>query len=176
MLALLLVGIAGMVCVVSLGESPKVMNEDTSGGNWIRLSCLSLLGIAEGSNVGCDVIGGDIIGGAIAGECRDDCEMGSVWGAWVTVGFGSSRSELRRAIVDIGWSACIPNPTALEEFGIFLTCPTVSIPAAANLTFAFSLSVRNLSLSLFRCALCDRCFSISFHNCEFCDTYTSASS
>ena len=68
MLALLLVGIAGMVCVVSMGESPNVMNEDTSGGNWIRLSCLSLLGIAEGSRVDCDVVGGDIIGGAIAGE------------------------------------------------------------------------------------------------------------
>lgn len=81
MLALLLVGRAGIVCVASLGESPKVMNEDTSGGNWIRLSCLSLLGIAEGSRVGCDAAGGDIIGGVIVGECLDDWEMGSVCGA-----------------------------------------------------------------------------------------------
>jgi hypothetical protein len=48
------------------------MNEDTSGGNWIRLSCLNLLGMAEGRRVGCDAVGGDIIGGAIVGECLDD--------------------------------------------------------------------------------------------------------
>ena len=69
---LLLVGMAGIVCLASLGESPNVMKEDTSGGNWIRLSCLSLLGIAEGSRVGCVAVGGDIIGGRIVGECLED--------------------------------------------------------------------------------------------------------
>jgi hypothetical protein len=58
--------------VASLGESPKVMNEDTSGGNWIRLSCLNLLGMAEGSSVGCVVAGGDVIGGVVVGECLED--------------------------------------------------------------------------------------------------------
>jgi hypothetical protein len=43
--------LAVMVCVVSLGESARVMKDDTSGGNCIRLSCLNLLGIAEGSSV-----------------------------------------------------------------------------------------------------------------------------
>jgi hypothetical protein len=58
--------------VASLGESPKVMNEDTSGGYWMRLSCLNLLGMAEGSRVLCDAVGGDIIGGVIVGECLGD--------------------------------------------------------------------------------------------------------
>jgi hypothetical protein len=78
---------------------------------------------------------------------------GSVEGVW-TAGIdslSSSRSEFRRGIEDgEGSSARVPSPIALEEFGNFLTWPTVSRPAAANLTFAFSLSPRNLSLSLCR--------------------------
>jgi hypothetical protein len=38
----------------------------------MRLSCLNLLGMAEGSRVLCDAVGGDIIGGVIVGECLGD--------------------------------------------------------------------------------------------------------
>lgn len=40
--------LAGIVCSASFGESAKVMNEETSGGKTIRLSCRSLLGIGDG--------------------------------------------------------------------------------------------------------------------------------
>jgi hypothetical protein len=79
-LELVLAGRAGMVWVASFGESPRVMNEETSGGNCIRLSCLSLLGIAEGSNVDCDAVGGETTGGVMAGECLEDWDIGSVCG------------------------------------------------------------------------------------------------
>ena len=71
-LALVLAGIAVMVWVASFGESPRVMNEETSGGNCILLSCRNLLGIAEGSKVDCDVVGGDMTGGGMLGECLED--------------------------------------------------------------------------------------------------------
>lgn len=42
--------LGGMVCSASFGESANVMNDETSGGNTIRLSWRSLLGMAEGNS------------------------------------------------------------------------------------------------------------------------------
>ena len=84
--------LAGMVCVVSFGESARVMKDDTSGGNCIRLSCLSLLGMAEGSSVWVDVVGGETTAVCLGeADSIGACIVG-------TDSEGSSRSELRRGI------------------------------------------------------------------------------